>query len=140
MDIVQGIFILVGVTAAIVYLVKGAIYAQENWLPKLKRKSNSVETSIEQAKYSLGMQIANNSDKAINELNHIKGQLQTIQQELIAVKFEQNGSKPVTTVDPIYLESLAALSKASQTILERQSKIESMLVVLVNKLKELTNT
>jgi hypothetical protein len=76
------------------------------------------------------------SDTQNLELNYIKGQLQTIQQEIMALKFAATHNQ----IDPIYLESLAALSKASQTTLERQAKIENLLLTLVGKLKDLTNS
>lgn len=74
------------------------------------------------------------------EINHLKGQnqelrqlLQNLQQLPIATSNEQQSQEA-----SIYLQSLAGLAKGMQSILDRQEKIEGLLIQAVGQLKALT--
>jgi hypothetical protein len=59
----------------------------------------------------------------VNELNHIKGQLQDIGQKVQAKQQDNSNA--------IYIQALSSLAQASNAIIERQERIENLLTKLL---------
>lgn len=122
---------LAGLVVAVLFKER-LIGATNQLITKLKyKKSDNLLGYIEARVETVSQRVLVGNEKTQTELNHIKGQMQEVLQLL-----KSSSSNELSST---YLESLSILAKSNSTVLERQTKIENLLVDLITAIKKAQN-